>query len=33
MRLSENDKKYIKTLYRNELKVEEIEKLLNNNFK
>lgn len=31
MRLSEEDKKCIKTLYRNGLKVKEIEKLLNNN--
>lgn len=32
MRLSEEDKKWIKILYRNSLNVKEIEKLLNNNF-
>lgn len=32
MRLSEEDKKCIKILYRNGLNVKEIEKLLNNDF-
>ncbi|WP_416188329.1 hypothetical protein [Clostridium perfringens] len=32
MRLSEEDKKCIKILYRNGLNVKEIEKLLNNEF-
>ncbi|TPG01394.1 hypothetical protein [Clostridium perfringens] len=32
MRLSEEDKKCIKILYRNDLNVKEFEKLLNNDF-